>query len=211
MSRSARRRRSGRRPGRRWWSRAGGERTSLLTLAAVDEGICQVKNYKTPDPYGYFYAKEGPGDGNVRLLQTPASRAGQEQARSSTGGGEAEMGKRTNPLGVQRFKPVALWSGIVKTGASGEAQVSSGYSGIQRRSAPDGLRVQGGPVRFGRTAMKVADPVVVTPALPRFVSPGDSPVHADHGVQHHRQTARSCSLMWKRTGGLLLQASFRDA
>ena len=27
-----------------------------VTLAAVDEGICQVKNYQTPDPYGYFYA-----------------------------------------------------------------------------------------------------------------------------------------------------------
>jgi hypothetical protein len=29
----------------------GNEKKVFVTLAAVDEGICQVKNYKTPDPY----------------------------------------------------------------------------------------------------------------------------------------------------------------
>ena len=37
---------------------AGSEGNVYLTLAAVDEGICQVKNYQTPDPYGYFYARK---------------------------------------------------------------------------------------------------------------------------------------------------------
>jgi uncharacterized protein YfaS (alpha-2-macroglobulin family) len=30
-----------------------------ITVAVVDEGIMQLKNSKTPDPYGYFYQKRG--------------------------------------------------------------------------------------------------------------------------------------------------------
>ncbi len=29
---------------------------SMVTLAAVDNGVLQVSDFKTPDPYGYFYA-----------------------------------------------------------------------------------------------------------------------------------------------------------
>src|SRR5690242_11558207 len=32
---------------------------AYVTIAAVDEGILQVKDYATPDPYAYFYQKEG--------------------------------------------------------------------------------------------------------------------------------------------------------
>ena len=31
---------------------------SYVTLAAVDNGVLQVTDYQTPDPYGYFYAKK---------------------------------------------------------------------------------------------------------------------------------------------------------
>ena len=93
---------------------ASGEANVFITLAAVDEGICQLRNYTTPDPYGYYYAK--------RALQTTTHDFFRDLLpespvkRSSPGGGEdAEMAKRTNPLGVQRFKPVALWSGILST------------------------------------------------------------------------------------------------
>ncbi|HVY75052.1 MAG TPA: MG2 domain-containing protein, partial [Puia sp.] len=30
---------------------------SMVTLAAVDNGVLQVSDFKTPDPYGYFYAR----------------------------------------------------------------------------------------------------------------------------------------------------------
>ena len=145
------------------------------TLAAVDEGICQIKNYRTPDPYGYFYAK--------KALQTETfdffrdlipELSGRQKNPSSPGGSdEAQMEKRVNPLGVQRFKPVALWSGILKTNDDGKAEVTLDvpeFSGELRLMA---LAYKG--MRFGsaQRAMKVSDPVVVTPALPRFLSPND--------------------------------------
>jgi uncharacterized protein YfaS (alpha-2-macroglobulin family) len=150
--------------------RAGTEQGVFVTLAAVDEGICQVKNYKSPDPYKYFYAK--------RALQTETfdffKHLLPEPARSSPGGGDAEIGKRVNPLGVQRFKPVALWSGILKTTPSGEVDVPLDvpeFSGELRLMA---LAYKGDRFGSAQRGMKVADPVVITPALPRFLSPGDS-------------------------------------
>ncbi|MEJ0105311.1 MAG: hypothetical protein WDO19_23340 [Bacteroidota bacterium] len=31
---------------------------SFVTLAAVDNGVLQVSDFKTPDPYNYFYQKK---------------------------------------------------------------------------------------------------------------------------------------------------------
>jgi uncharacterized protein YfaS (alpha-2-macroglobulin family) len=146
----------------------------FVTLAAVDEGICQLRNYQTPDPYGYFYAK--------RALQTtthdffrdllPEPQA--SEANSSPGGGEdAEMAKRTNPLGVQRFKPVAIWSGILKTGSDGSVEVSLDvpeFSGELRLMA---VAYKGSRYGSSQKGMKVSDPVVITPGLPRFLTPQD--------------------------------------
>jgi alpha-2-macroglobulin len=152
---------------------APGEDNVFVTLAAVDEGICQLRNYATPDPYGYFYAK--------RALQTsthdffkdllPEFKIGKQ---SSPGGGEdAEMAKRTNPLGVQRFKPVALWSGILSTGSRGSTEVTLDvpeFSGELRLMA---VAYKGSRYGSSQKAMKVSDPVVITPGLPRFLAPND--------------------------------------
>jgi hypothetical protein len=84
------------------------------------------------------------------------------------------MAKRVNPIGVMRFKPVALWSGIVRANEKGEAEVAfdvPDFSGELRIMA---VAYKGD--RFGSAAkgMKVADPIILTPALPRFLSPNDS-------------------------------------
>ncbi|MDP1678161.1 MAG: alpha-2-macroglobulin [Bacteroidota bacterium] len=150
----------------------GDEKNVFVTLAAVDEGICQVKNYQTPNPYSYFYAKKAleveTFDFFKDLINEP------EQRGSSTGGGDdAMIAKRANPLGVQRFKPVSLWSGILKTNSDGKAEVTLDIPEFNGELRLMALAYKGD--RFGSTqkAMKVADPVVLSPSLPRFVSPGD--------------------------------------
>ncbi len=180
---------------------AGGEKDVFLTLAAVDEGICQVKNYKTPDPYGYFYGKKALETTTHDFFRDliPEPKAG----RSSSGGGEAEMSLRANPLGVQRFKPVSLWSGIVRTGGDGSVSVPleiPEFNGELRLMA---FAYKGDRFGSAQKAMKVSDPVVITPALPRFLSPGDSlimPVTAFNTTN----TAVSLSMEIVATGGLVV-------
>ncbi|HTK82546.1 MAG TPA: alpha-2-macroglobulin family protein, partial [Bacteroidota bacterium] len=142
-----------------------------FTLAAVDEGVLQVSNYRTPDPYGYFYTKKAletdTYDFFRHLIPEPEKSAG--------GGGEGtEMSKRLNPLGVQRFKPVSLWSGIRKTDANGNAEVVLDvpeFSGELRLMV---FSYKGNAFGSSQKGMKVADPIVITPALPRFLSANDT-------------------------------------
>lgn len=152
---------------------AGAEKNVFVTIAAVDEGICQVKNYKTPDPYAYFYARKMLETETFDFFKHLIPEARQTKL-SSTGGSEAEMAKRANPLGVQRFKPLALWSGILKTNGSGEAEVTLDVPEFNGELRLMALAYKGDRFGSAQAAMKVADPVVITPALPRFLSPGDS-------------------------------------
>ena len=152
---------------------AGSEKNVYVTLAAVDEGICQVKNYKTPDPYGYFYARKTLETETFDFFKHLIPEAKLAKL-SSTGGSEAEMAKRANPLGVQRFKPLALWSGILKTNGSGETEVTLDIPEFNGELRLMALAYKGDRFGSAQVPMKVSDPVVVTPALPRFLSPGDS-------------------------------------
>ncbi len=81
-------------PGGESESRSAG---SMVTLAAVDNGVLQVSNFKTPDPYGHFYANRALEVNAYDLypLLFPELRA----RLSSTGGdGDMDMNKRTNPM-----------------------------------------------------------------------------------------------------------------
>ena len=143
-----------------------------ITLAVVDEGILQIKNYKTPDAFGYFYQKralqvEG-HDIYPMLLPEIALR------RSSTGGDKYNMNGRANPLANKRVKLVSYWSGVLHTNASGIATYTfdiPAFSGALRLMA-----VAYKNRRFGsaEASMRVADPIVATPGIARFLAPGDS-------------------------------------
>jgi len=181
--------------------RAGREKDVFLTLAAVDEGICQVKNYRTPDPYGYFYGKKALETTTHDFFRDllPERRTD----RSSAGGGEAEMSLRANPLGVQRFKPVSLWSGIVRTGTDGSVEVPLDVPEFNGELRLMVFAYKGDRFGAAQQAMKVSDPVVLTPALPRFLSPGDSLIMP---ITAFNTTGNAVSLRFDivTTGGLVV-------
>jgi hypothetical protein len=168
------------------------EANVFVTLAAVDEGICQVKNYKTPDPYDHFYQKKALETQTFDFFRDLIPEPVRSKGRSSTGGGDAElMAKRVNPIGVQRFTPLAIWSGIIKTNGSGAAEVTLDvpqFSGELRLMA---LAYKGDRFGSAQQPMKVADPIIITPALPRFLSPNDS---LSMALTAFNTTARSTTL-----------------
>ena len=183
-----------------------GERNIAVTLAAVDEGILQVKNYSTPNPYEYFYTKKALQTETFDFFKDllPESKGSNE---SSSGGGEgAELAKRVNPLGVQRFKPLAIWSGILTTDGNGRVEVMLDvpeFSGELRLMA---IAYKGDHFGSIQKAMKVADPVIITPALPRFVSPGDS---LTMPITAFNTTEKSTTLRFRieTTGGITTMAT----
>ncbi len=145
---------------------------SYVTLAAVDNGVLQVSNMKTPDPYGYFYQRKALGVDAFDLypLLFPELRA----RLSSTGGDGGEMDKRNNPIPNKRIKIVSYWSGVKQANGNGEVNFEFDvpqFSGEIRLMA-----VSYKDDRFGAAEnnMTVADPIVISTGLPRFLSPGDT-------------------------------------
>lgn len=142
----------------------------FVTLAVVDEGILQVKGFDTPDPYAHMYAKRRL---SVESFDIYEYLLPEVVGTSSPAGGD-ERGKRLNPVKSDRFKLLAKWSGIQRTNSSGEVNINielPQYNGEVRLMAV----AYDGP-RFGSAEkpMKVSDDVILMPALPRFLSIGDS-------------------------------------
>lgn len=146
---------------------------SYVTLAAVDNGVLQVSDFKTPDPYNYFYAQRAleVSAYDIYPLLFPELRA----RLSSTGGdGDLEMNKRVNPMPAKRVKIVSYWSGIRQANGSGEAEFEFDipqFSGEVRLMA---VAYKNESFGSTETAIKVADPLVLSTALPRFLSPKDT-------------------------------------
>ncbi|HET9057279.1 MAG TPA: MG2 domain-containing protein [Chitinophagaceae bacterium] len=143
-----------------------------VTLAAVDNGILQVSDFKPPNPYDYYYQKKALDvDGyDIYPLLLPEIKA----RLSSTGGDGYDLEKRVNPIRNDRIKLVSYWSGIQTTNGSGDASFEFDipqFSGEVRLMA-----VAYKDENFGSmdAAMTVADPIVLSTALPRFLSPGDT-------------------------------------
>jgi uncharacterized protein YfaS (alpha-2-macroglobulin family) len=146
---------------------------SYVTLAAVDNGVLQVSDFKTPDPYGYYYQKKALEVNGFDMypLLFPELRT----RLSSTGGdGDLSLDKRVNPMPAKRFKIMSYWSGMKKANGSGVAEFEFDipqFSGEIRLMA-----VAFKDEKFGaaENTTTVADPIVLSSSLPRFISPQDT-------------------------------------
>ncbi len=148
------------------------EKDIEVTVAVVDEGIMQLKNSESPDPHKWFYQKQALEVGAFDLY--PFVLPDILMKRSSVAGDGYDLQKRVNPLTNKRVKLVSYWSGILRTDGNGMA---SCFVDIPQFSGD--LRVMAVVYRdnaFGSDEkhIKVADPVVISPSVPRFLSPGDT-------------------------------------
>ncbi len=145
---------------------------TAMTIAVVDEGILQVTGFQTPNPYTFFYRKRALAVNSYNiypyLFPEIAMKTGKE------GGGAGELAKRVNPMTNKRFKLVSFWSGIKTTDKNGNLEYEIDipqFSGDLRIMA---VAYNGKAFGAGKANMKVADPVVISAALPRFLSPKDT-------------------------------------
>lgn len=150
-----------------------------LTVAAVDEGILQLTGFDTPSALDFFMQRRrlAVQSHDIWSLLLPEFERAKRQ--SKTGGGmeramlqDMALAKRLNPLASERVKPVALWSGLLE-GREGWQDIT-----LDVPEFNGSLRVMVTATagdRFGKaeTQVRVADPLVLSPSLPRFLAPGD--------------------------------------
>ncbi len=142
---------------------------AYLTLAAVDEGILQLTDFKSPDPVGYYFGKRrlgvGMHDDYGRLIKAEKGPLG-----SLREGGD-NLGGR--PLAVVPTRTVALFSGLVKIGAGGMAQVPLDIPDFNGELRLMAVVLSDKKVGRADRPLTVRDPVVAELILPRFLAPGD--------------------------------------
>ncbi|MCG2614210.1 MG2 domain-containing protein [Terrimonas sp. NA20] len=182
---------------------------SYVTLSAVDNGVLQVSDFKTPDPYNYFYQQKALQVSAYDLY--PLLFAEVRARSSSTGGdGELSMDRRVNPMPAKRIKVVSYWSGIKKTDGSGNAEFEIDipqFSGEIRLMA---VSYKGQRFGSGENTMTVADPIVLSTALPRFLSPGDT-VNVPVTLSNTTDKSTNVSATIKVEGGLKVVGSATES
>lgn len=141
----------------------------FLTLSAVDEGILQLTKFESPDAPSHYFGKKALGvslyDDYGRLLDPNLGAPSEIRTGGDQLGGEG--------LSVVPVKSVALYSGIVDIGGTGQAQLSfdiPSFNGELRLMA-----VAWSETGLGSSAqpMIVRDTVPADLILPRFLAPGD--------------------------------------
>ena len=141
------------------------------TLAIVDDGLLDLTNYKTPDPWNIFYAREALGIRTWDMFdEVMGAFAGKYGSLFTIGGDADELNSSSK---ANRFKPVVLYVGPVALSA-GEEKVHSlrlpSYVGSVRV-----MIVAGQDGRYGNVnkTVTVRSPLMLLSSLPRVLSTGE--------------------------------------
>jgi alpha-2-macroglobulin len=147
-----------------------------VTVAAVDIGILNITGFKTPDPKDYFFGQRKLSI-EIRDLYGLLIDGMEGSLGAIHTGGDGSAGVEGN---LPTQEPLALYSGVVRVDANGEAKVSfdlPAFNGSVRIMAAAWSKAK---VGSAEAEVIVRDPVVVAGTLPRFLSLGDrSQMHID--------------------------------
>ena len=168
-----------------------------VTLAAVDEGIHSITNYKNPDPYEWLRRPRAP---DVRRAHY-YDKVAYDFDAASPGGDIEGLAKRVATVDENWIKPLALWSGAVSTDANGTATVTfqvPEFSGQIRLVA---IAVSKTAVGSGATSMYIRRPYVLRTSMPRFMLPSDRAT-CSATIYNRSKEAVSAEISWKVNGPL---------
>ncbi|RSF09348.1 alpha-2-macroglobulin family protein [Achromobacter aegrifaciens] len=144
---------------------------ATVTLSAVDVGILNINQYKTPDPLDYFFGKHRYAPELLDMYGKLIEKMDGTKGKLKWGGDAAMRGdSKSLP---KKVKLVDLFSGPVKLNEQGEADIPldlPDFNGTLRLMA-----VAFTPDNYGSTdtEMVVAAPIVAELNTPRFITPGD--------------------------------------
>ncbi|HOX07813.1 MAG TPA: MG2 domain-containing protein [Planctomycetota bacterium] len=158
---------------------------AAVVLAAVDEGVLALTGFRSPDPFGAFFAPRRLSvrehDMYSRLAPEllvwkaarPAAPGGDSGGARDDGDTGAEMSRRLSPVEAGRVRTAVLWAGSLTAGEDGAARVTlrvPEYIGELRvmasAAAGDCFGAESRP-------LPVRSPLMLRASWPRFAAPGD--------------------------------------
>jgi hypothetical protein len=148
-------------------------KNTQVTIAAVDEGILKLTEFKTPNPRDYFFDKRLLGievrDLYGKLIEPLPGSVGVLKM----GGDGGALSRNLQALSKKSFKVVSLYSGLVSLDKAGKGLVQLNipeFNGTLRLMA-----VAFDEKRLGnqQNDLLVRDPIIIEGILPRFLAKGD--------------------------------------
>lgn len=144
--------------------------SARIVVAAVDVGILNLTNYKSPAPDDYYLGQRRLA-GEVRDLYG-ALIDGMQGARGRirTGGDANAMDMAGNPPSQA---PLVLYSGIVSVDKDGKANVSFDVPAFDGSVRVMAMAWADDKIGHAASEVIIRDPVVVQTTLPRFIAAND--------------------------------------
>ena len=144
---------------------------AFVTVAAVDVGILNLTNFKSPAPDDWYFGQRKLGM-EIRDLYGLLIDRMQGVPGAIRSGGDGGPTRLAAPPPTEKL--VAFYSGIVEVGPDGKATVSFDlpeFNGTVRVMA---MAWSAAGVGHGVKDVLVRDPVVVSASIPRFLHTGDT-------------------------------------
>lgn len=145
---------------------------AFVTLAAVDVGVLNISNFKTPDPFAYFFGQRRYAVDLKDMYADVIEYQNNTQAKQRFGG-DADLA-RGGKAAQADVQIVSLFSGLVALDAQGKADIPLDLPDFNGRIRLMALAFDEQSYGSADTDVTVAAPVVVEIAMPRFIAFGDT-------------------------------------
>ncbi|MGE5208864.1 MAG: alpha-2-macroglobulin family protein, partial [Alphaproteobacteria bacterium] len=146
-------------------------RPARIVVFAVDEGILQVTDYKTPDPLGFYFRKCMLRVDTAQIVDLIIPEFSLLRSVSAFGGGGDVQ--RLNPFKRVTEKSVVFWSGIIdadNTKREVVYDVPDYFDGTLKIMA---VAIADDAVGSSEREALIRGPFVITPSVPVLAAPGD--------------------------------------
>ena len=148
---------------------AGNPVAAEITVAAVDEGIHSILGYDNPGPYTYFQRSR-----QMEVRQAHYyDKVFYEPEESAPGGDMMRRLGLTSQVDENWIKPVALWSGIVRSDATGRAVITFNVPEFIGQLRLVAVAVTERAVGGAAVPVLVKRPYILRTSMPRFTLCGD--------------------------------------
>lgn len=181
------------------------------TIAVVDEGLLDLTNFKTPDPWDSFYKKLRLGVSTHDLFAYIIGVNKGDVFKTFSVGGDLDYRVNQQEMNrAKRFKLVSMFKAPAMTDEKGYAKVSFDmpeYLGSVRVMV---MSATGN--RFGNAekSIKVKSDLIMLPTTPRVLSPNDS-ISLPVTVFTTRDSLKNVDVKIETEGGLIVKGDSKKS
>ncbi|MCL2284538.1 MAG: MG2 domain-containing protein [Fibromonadales bacterium] len=144
-----------------------------FTLAVVDEGLLDLTNFKTPDPWKFYFQKIALGIKTSDNYDEIIGALMQDMDSYLSIGGDEDVTNMSGQQKTRRFKAVSLFSGVLEVKAGKTEKIK--FKMPQYVGSVRAQLVGASKNAFSKNEanITVKQPLMILPTVPRAAKPGD--------------------------------------